>query len=658
MNGSFASTVPQGRFRNRLRQLWRVGKRPLLIFGSLTIVFLLVVGVLAGVNFKKLENAYAEGLAGKSAIENAQQAVLEQNFASATFELQRAQEHFETVNAEVTSVIALDKLPWIGRQIKAVEQLSVVGAQLAHALETFTFLGEEIAGTLSVGGDVNLAALDPEQKRAVLEKLSQAPPQLIGAKADIALASNALDQIPETGLFGALADAIQPLKDQLPEVQRLYDESLPLIEVLPAIAGYPEQKTYLFLLQNNNEIRPTGGFIGTYGVLKLKDGEIISFETDNIYNLDEPNKGKEGIPTPPAAINKYIGSTEWFMRDTNWSPDFPTSAQEALDAYHREDGPEPHFDGVIAITPTFIESLMEITGPITVDGIEFRSDNLVDELQFQVEAAFREKGIAESDRKEIIGELASQIMDRVLGVEKEQIPQLWEIFLRNVNQKHILVYVKDEYAQELVEQQNWSGSMKHTEGDFFNVVDANLAALKTDKVMERNISYDVEMHEDGLHGKLRVSYKNNGTFTFFTTRYRTFTRIYLPPGTELLSANGYMTNDFFHGGEPTDPEVYEEMDKTVVAGFIPIEPQKEGVIELEYRLPEKITEKVRNDNEYFLLAQKQSGAKGYGLHVTFDVGEKIDWRTPYLDISDLDGDNKVVFDTDLLVDRDFYVRVK
>jgi len=656
MNGSFGSTAPKSKLHRGVRRWWRAWKWPWIVFVTIVSLVVLFFGGLFLANYGTLQRIYGEAMAGKTSIESAQSSVIDQNFAQATYDLQQAQENFLNLQKETDLLIGLRSLPVIGTQFYALDQLAIVGVELTKALETFTLLGEEIAGLLRTDGDVNLASLNPEQKRAVLERLTEAPPELESAKADIAKAAEALDNIPDSGLFEALTNAIKPLKEQLPGIQSMYDSSLPIIEVLPTIAGYPEEKTYLFLLQNNNELRPTGGFIGTYGVLKVKDGEIVHFETDNIYNLDEPAK-EFHLPPPPGPFTQFIGSTQWFMRDSNWSPHFPESAKEAIAAYHREDGPEEYFDGVIAVTPTFIESLMELTGPIIVRDIEFRSDNLIDELQFQVGQAFRREGVSESERKEIIGELATQLMDRIYTLPKEQFPQIWEVFLRNVNQKHILVYLEDDNAQNLVDQQNWSGSVKNTEGDYLMVIDANLAALKTDEVMERDINYSVNMENGELIGRARITYKNTGSFTFFTTRYRSYTRIYLPEGSEIRSATGFMTGDLLQGGKAAEPEISQGLNKTVVSGFIAVEPATEGVIELEYKLPDSIAKQITQNGTYSLLTQKQSGTKGHGLHVEFDVGQPITWRSPFLDISHLDGDNKAIFQTDLLEDREFNIQL-
>jgi len=109
----------------------------------------------------------------------------------------------------------------------------------------------------------------------------------------------------------------------------------PLNEYLFDIAGYNGSQRYLLLFQNNSELRPTGGFIGTYGILEIANGQIKEFFVDDIYHLDSQviNKLNNQIPAP---LEKYLNVKEWYMRDCNWDPDFSFSAIDCLNLYKIE----------------------------------------------------------------------------------------------------------------------------------------------------------------------------------------------------------------------------------------------------------------------------------------------------------------------------------
>lgn len=630
-------------------------KKVLLWVAGIIVLVLAWGGFVAATDIKPAKLAKAHANNGKVAFEAAQDHILKQEFGKAKQDLVEAEQNFAAAQADVGKLGDLKIIPGVRRQIVAVEKVLYAGVHVAIALQNVCDVGQAMTSVLANESDISLKDITPEQKRKILKTLYEAPPQLKGAQAEIDLATQSMEDVPDSFLLGAVKDAVQPLKENLPLLKSVIDQAVPLAETFPVIVGYPTEKTYLFLLQNNRELRPTGGFIGTYGIVKLKDGEITEFTTDNIYNIDNVGREKTNF-TAPEPIIRYTGNTQWLMRDSNWSPDFPTTAQKAEEFYRAEGGPENQIDGTIAVTPTLIESLLTLTGPIEADGITFSAENLFEELQYQVEFGYARAGISDADRKEVIGTLSTKLMDQLLAMPKSRFPDLWQTFIHNVDEKHILIYLKDPTVQELVVQENWAGEVKQVTGDYLLVADANLAALKTDSVMERNIEHSVSEQDGQFVATTVVHYKNTGSFTNITTRYRTYTRMYIPLGSSLISADGYLDNDRLQGGEPAQPTVSEELGYTVIGGFTSIEPGDEGTLTVTYTLPSSVAEHIRQ-GEYTLYVQKQAGTIGHGLVVDLDIGRSIEVFNP-LDIGSKVGDNRVHFETDLSVDRELSVVFK
>ncbi|MFA6391382.1 MAG: DUF4012 domain-containing protein [Patescibacteria group bacterium] len=621
------------------------------------LVFVVIVSIPAIIYYPPAKSAYNYALAGREDFVKAQGAIGAQDFSGAKKALLTAEEKMNKSKDELKKLNSIKFIPFVGKQLKAVDSILTATIQLGTGLQDLADLGDSVFSPLKQNGTaVSLSKISPEQTEEILKAIYESPPLLQGVKADIDLAVIAINSIPDRGLIGSIDKIVAPLKEQLPAIQSGLEIAIPAAEAIPQIAGYPTKKTYLFLLQNNTELRPTGGFIGTYGILKLNNGAIDSFNTDNIYNLDSPNHGTL-IANPPWQLTKYLSADKWFMRDSNWSPDFPTSAEKAEWFYHKEGGSENTIDGVIAVTPTFIESLIALTGDIEANGVTFTADNFIETLQYQVEQGFYRQGITESERKEIIGVLSSKLLDKVLELPSDRWPDMWETFQKDITAKHILLYLKDKVVQNLIIEQGWGGSIKQTDGDYFSVIDANMASLKSDPGVVRTVDYLVEKNEaDDYIAKLKIHYDNQGTFDWKSTRYRTYTRVYVPLGSELLSSEGVMENDKLKGGRPGEVEITEENGKTVFGGFISIEPQEQGELIYTYKLPKAISEKIEN-NEYTLFAQKQAGTAAYMLNVKLDLGQKIASYAP-IDKAEQDGQNIVTFSTDLGQDREFNVNFK
>lgn len=640
-----------------------IAKQKKIIIGLLIAGLLLVViSALFIILFPKLNNIYQEATQAKNDFSLAQNAIKNENFALAESSLADSEKHFNKANENISKIKWLEKIPLFGTQIKALDNLSLAGANITSSMQPIANLGNDIYGIVKVEGqETSFGAINKKKKEEILKKLSDSPEIIKESQLKLELAVKLIENIPDHGLIGPIKRGIEPVKENLPLLHQIVEKAIPAIEVLPSISGYPDEKTYLFLLQNNTELRPTGGFIGTYGILKVKSADITNFKTDNIYNLDNEAKKNNLNVSAPEPLAKYLNAKQWWMRDCNWSPDYPTTAKEAKYFYSAEGGEEKNINGVIAVTPLFIKDLIQLTGPIKIEDEEFTADNFIDKLQYMVEYGYLEEGISDAARKDVIGDMSSILMSRILDLPKDKWPEMWNLFVKNIDQKQILLNMNDEKLQQYIKDLNWDGSIKdvqYTGRDFVLIVDANLAAKKTDRVMEKNINYTVNKEGDDLIASLQIKYKNNGTFTNFTTRYRTYTRIYVPKGSELILSDGFYTNDRYLNGDPTAALVKQDdqFNKTIFEGFISVEPMSEQVVTLKYKLPAEISELIKN-NEYKLYFEKQSGTMDYGLNFTFDIGRPIELAKS-LDLPPKIDNNKVQFNTDLNIDRSININFK
>lgn len=622
----------------------------------ITLSVIVLIGCILGyIGFRSAKIMYTESLAAKDDVLVAQTALTEQRFIDAADTLGSAEQHFIAAQAASDQLFWIKWLPWVSTQFKAVDNLLLGGSKIASALQSMSYIGNDIFSAIE-SDDATISNITPKQRKDILEQISASPEALRSAQSELAEAVEAFDNIPDEGVIAPLAVATIPIKEKLPLLEQIVDKAIPFLEIAPGLVGYPEEKTYLFLLQNNSELRPTGGFIGTYGILVLKNGDIKEFKTDNIYNLDVPAKDELFID-PPEPFAIYIGSTQWFMRDANWDPDFPTTAEKVEEFYHLENGPIDHIDGVIAMTPEVIHDLLGLTGPITINGDEYTVDNLTEKLQYQVEVGYQLEGISDSARKEVVGKLANELMSRMLNLPKNKWGDLWKVSVENLDEKHLLIYSKDEQTRLLVDQLGWDGAIKQTDTDYVSVIDANLAALKTDRVMTKNLAYAVSKQDDKYKVTLAMKYYNDGVFDTFTTRYRSYTRIYVPIGSELITSKGFLTNDRYLGGEAVAPKVTQntEMNKTVFEGFISVEPKSEETISLEYYLPDSLTQQI-NEGNYSLYWQKQSGTSNVNCDFDFDIGENIESADAIDEAAEI-SDNKVHFSSPLDVDKTINIEI-
>ncbi|MBU0648945.1 DUF4012 domain-containing protein, partial [Patescibacteria group bacterium] len=367
----------------------RFGRRKWPYVLAFIVIIIVLLGLLSIPYIGLAQSAYSEALAGKQDLEEAQKLAIALKLEQAEEYVESAIEHFEQADSDLTAFKIFTWVPWLGTQIRAVDNILTTSLETSRAISNILGLAQdifevfeyskELTGELmpEMGEDVSFADLNREQKREILKSLHESVPRLEEAKIKIDLAMQSFQEIPRTELAEPLREAIEPFAQYLPEFKKQIDFAIPLFKIVPHFAGYPESKNYLVLFSNNTELRPSGGFLGTYGLLKVADGEIISFNTHDIYAIDGPAESFLRVAPPPPLV-KYLKADAWFMRDSNWSPDFPTSAEKALWFYSEEArgivqergapieaAPLVNFNGVVSINPDVVAELLGVTGPIT-----------------------------------------------------------------------------------------------------------------------------------------------------------------------------------------------------------------------------------------------------------------------------------------------------
>jgi len=474
---------------------------------------------------------------------------------------------------------------------------------------------------------VALGLATPAEKRRLLQAILNHRETLQAAQEKISRAQAVLNEINLADFNGWGGQKIRAMNELLGQVVGNSQTALPVFKYLPELLGYQQAKNYLLIFQNDMELRPTGGFIGSYGLLTVLDGEIKNIFIDDVYNLDKLSQGKLTVAAP-WPMTAYNSQKYFFLRDANWSPDWPTSAETILDFYRQESQnagrPAGKIDGVIGFTPQLIADFLKISGPLKIRGIVFNGDNFKYELEKFVEFDYSQHGLASQERKLILSELTGQLAERLTKFSSLQLLQLWGAFKNNIDQKNILVYLTDNELQAYFASQNWSGTVKNYTGDYLMVIDSNLAALKTDQAITREINYDLTVNPQGeLIANLALTYHHNSKpVKDLISRYRDYVRIYLPVQSWIIKASiksGGMTKEL---AIDKDLTLSDELNKRVAATFFTVEPLTSATLTLQYRLPENLQQDYQN-GLYKLFVQQQPGAAGHGLKINLNFNRPI-----------------------------------
>jgi hypothetical protein len=638
---------------------------------SVTLAVVVIAAVLvlplAVVAVPVLAHAYN----GKARIEEALTLMKAGHYGVAQAKAESAAREFAAARQDNAHLLWLGSVPVLGEYVTAGDQLLQTGEQGAASAAAFLGIGADVidASGEQEGVTAAVAKLDlhaimsdlrPEARQRIIKKLIEDVPRLRTASEKASLALVAFDAMPKTGVASSWHARLAPQMEQFRAARDATAAVLPAAEALPAAFGFPTERHYLVFFENNTELRPTGGFLGVYGLLTVKDAEITDLKTDDVYALDWPNEGKSR-PAAPAPIQKYLGVAKWYLRDANWSPDFPTSAAK-MEQFFREEASVawgadkvPPIDGVIAFTPELAKGILSVIGPVQADGKTFTPDNLVDQLEFVVEREAAAKGVAIEDRKNIVSHLTDVVRAKIQAADLAQLAALARVFEKSVAEKHLRVWLKDESLQAMAARQGWTGEVKPTRDDTVMVVDANLASLKTDQAVERQYRYTLRPDAQGYVGSVAIDYENRGGFTWKTTRYRTYARVYLPPGSQLIGVRGAMADDKIKdpGRHAGKPDQGDELGRHWLGAFISVEPGEKRTLEFRFRLAPAIAASIAA-GEYRLNWLKQGGLLGPSLTLDLDFGKKLTNAEPAEDRTNW-GDTRYRLQTELYTDRLFSI---
>jgi len=365
------------------------------------------------------------------------------------------------------------------------------------------------------------------------------------------------------------------------------------------------EKNYLILFQNNYELRPTGGFISSVGLVKFKNGWFDSFTIKDVYQYGE----KAPYVQPPYPMQQILAPNNkdfsFTFRDGNFYPDLADSVK-VMDQLWNVAGNSDKIDGVITVNFSFLEQLIDVTDSIKVNGYIFDRSSLFENIEFTVNNIDRHSIDDLKQRKDILKTIASELIKKVFYN-----PSAWEaVFARikeSLDKKDIQMYFADSTLNEFVKNRGWAGQWPVPVGDFLAINEANLSTFKVNRYVTKNVNYSVKFTENNAgqlvgDAKLTVTINHYGSNNIpMSGTYSGYLRTYVPFGSRLVSNLA---------------DIIRSEDKNhyfaILGKIFKIPSHSSQTITYIYTLPANVI----SDNNYKLYVPKQSGTNDfYSIHV-------------------------------------------
>lgn len=322
----------------------------------------------------------------------------------------------------------------------------------------------------------------------------------------------------------------------------------------------------LVLLQNPSEMRPGGGFLGSYADVSIASGTITNIAIHDIADVDKKFTEKIVPPTP-----LQLEGMAFRPADGNWSFDFPTSASETVSLFEGSGlyaNTSTTFDGVVAVTPQILSDLLSVTGPISVSSTTFNSDNLMVQIQKMVQAGqARSASGLPTYPKIILQNLWQSIFEKVASSSDTEKGQMLNLAMGWISNKDLMIYFKDPTFQSFAKQYGMTGAVyqlpQNVNADYLAVVNTDVNSDKSELYMAQTVTYNATINTDGtLSDHVTIDRKHNGKqspYWWYQTTNQDYMQVFVPAGASLTNASGGIVKNvpapinYARQGYSTDP---------------------------------------------------------------------------------------------------------
>lgn len=600
-----------------------------LTLGFFVLFILIIAGVFGSVHIYSQATEAKGRVLGASTnafhlLEDAEGALLANDRTSVRESLENAEGEFESALDEVQRVYdsygLLLSLSGTKSQLEAGENALKVGRSVARMgvlLDTFISDAEQDGAVGYVG------FMEAYQTYG-------APIRFELNNVDSYLSAVDVDKLPSD-----YRDMLESAKSKFERIASAFLRADTMLSVFSDTLGFNGERSHLLVFQNNQELRATGGFIGSVARIKVVNGTISSLTVPKggSYDISGQVSAHYKAPRPLQIVNEYFS-----FQDANWFANFEDSARKILELYY--DAGNKEVDGIIAFTPDVIIHLLEITGPIELEDTVSVSVTKENFLRVIRDAIEDEKETQSNEPKKVIAELMPKLLNAALTLPMED--QLSIAFLLDdaLQNKDILIYASDSDLEQEIQDAGFSGNLTDPAqyNDYLSLNSSNIAGGKTDRDIEQHLTVVTDLTKSNVQDTVTIIRTHNGIVSdrYSGTTNLSYVRFYTPLGSTFLSAQDfYDVPDSWYqeppSTAPTDPDLAkEELDTiiqeatgtrivdntlwTVFGNWIRVEPANSERVSISYELPYTRT---AEDPSWSMFFEKQPG--GHTTYVTWEI---------------------------------------
>lgn len=373
-----------------------------------------------------------------------------------------------------------------------------------------------------------------------------------------------------------------------------------LLPELHELAGFNDKKTYMLILQDERELRASGGYILAAGSVTVENAQITDFFVSDIYSL---NKQFSGEIEAPSDMQKYLGKRNLQMHDANWAVDFKDSAL-TLETFYQSSGGGA-VDGVIAVDIEFLKSLLN-THDISVDENKVTPENIYELIE--------KTDSKRTATEDFIAELTGVLLANIQNTDNEEYANinLFEMF----NQKHIQASLN---FTNLFSSLKWDGGVHpytcsgNCYSDIFGIIESNVGLTKTSGKLERSLKLNANLQVSSINKNAELVFVNSSNEV-----YKNYIRLLVTPGSVFAPIELQKGNN-----TESVSVVLENINSQTTAGFyLEIKPQERVSANISWSNP--VDYEFESEGQYVLNLRKQPGVNPFPVQVNLNTSHELE----------------------------------
>jgi UDP-N-acetylmuramyl pentapeptide phosphotransferase/UDP-N-acetylglucosamine-1-phosphate transferase len=483
------------------------------------------------------------------------------SFREAALTFEQARDKLES-GATMGSVA----VPFLAPNVEAARALAEIGSDLGNAGESVT------------------VAVDPQELQVIdgrlpLEVVERVTPVLRKGADTLSAARRRLADVRDDPYLAApVKEAVDKVYAQLARADRESQHAAAAAELAPALFGGRGTRHYLLVVQNNAEARPTGGFIGNFGIITAENGKL---DVGELQRTSVWNNALRDLPDPSytapddyrARYGPFLPTTT--LQNVNLSPDFPSVAQVLMSLAPQAGVGQ--VDGVLAVDPFGLAALLQLTGPIRVEGwpTQISAANVVDVTLRDAYAAFARS----PERADFLGDVAQVAVDAATDGDLGKPASIAKVLGGAAHAGHLVLAFARPEEQALAAELDVAGGLGVPRGDALAVTTSNVGANKLDYYLYRTIDYQVALdpgtraRSAKVDASLEITLDNTapdsglpeaviGPFSpnYVAGENRSFLSLYSPLAIDSIAVNDHQLTAFAPTKE-RDRNVYSRIDE-------------------------------------------------------------------------------------------------